>query len=61
MDRAIASDVRPEPSDPNANTGPSVGRTLNKDATSLVMAPILVRAGSIEYVCESVVEKTDKR
>src|ERR1035438_116622 len=50
MDRAIASDVRPEPSGPNANTGFSVGLPWNKDAASLVIAPILVRAGSMEYV-----------
>jgi hypothetical protein len=49
MDKAIASDEWPEPSGPKANTGCSIGRILNKDAPSLLIAPILVSAGSIEY------------
>jgi len=49
MDKAIASDERPEPSGPKANTGCSFGRILNKDAPSQVIAPIVVRVGSIEY------------
>jgi len=40
MDKAIASDVWPEPFGPNANTGCSIGRILNKDAPALLMAPI---------------------
>src|SRR5205085_7005968 len=49
MDKAIASEEWPEPSGPKANTGVAVGRILNRDAPSLVIAPIVVRAGSIEY------------
>src|ERR1700704_4995972 len=49
MDKAIASDEWPEPSGPKANTGCSVGRMLNRDARSVVIAPTVVRAGSIEY------------
>src|SRR5207302_2284012 len=49
IDKAIASDEWPEPSGPKANTGCLVGRMLNRDAPSLVIAPIVVRVGSIEY------------
>src|SRR2546423_12565428 len=49
MDKAIASDEWPEPSGPKANTGCSVGRMLNRDAPSLLIAPIVERVGSIEY------------
>jgi len=48
MHKAIARDDRPEPSGPKANTGCSIGRILNKDAASLLIAPIVVRVGSIE-------------
>jgi hypothetical protein len=49
MDKATASDEWPEPSGPKANTGCSFGQMLNKAAPSQVIAPILVRVGSIEY------------
>src|SRR4029077_20022004 len=58
MDKAIASDEWPEPSGPKANTGCSVGRILNRDAPSLVIAPIVVRVESIEY---ELVDLTSRR
>jgi hypothetical protein len=57
MDKPIASDVWPELSGPKANTGYSIGRKLNKDAPSLLMAPILVSAGSIEYEFEDITSR----
>ncbi len=45
----MESEDRPELSDPNANTGPSVGRIWNREALSLLMTPILFSTGSIEY------------
>src|SRR5580658_591279 len=57
MDKAIASDEWPEPSGPKANTGCSVGRMLNRDAPSLVIAPRVVRVGSIEYALEELMSR----
>src|SRR6202166_2788346 len=49
MHKAIASDEWPESSGPKTNTGFSTGRILNREAISLLIAPIAERAGSIEY------------